>query len=181
MDEELIPAAPPALDVPQELILAVAIGLEEPADIASRYGFVGDRWEKLRLWKPFTDAVAKQRAELEQSGVTFKIKAKALTEDVFEDAYKIARSNDATLMQKLEFIKLGAKLGDMEPKASTQVQAGPGFSITINLGNVSKKSEIVDMSAEHVQEVDTIKQIEQTEALEEVIQADKPKRKKKAA
>lgn len=177
MDEELIPAAPPALDVPQELILAIAIGLEEPKDIASRYGFEGARWEKLKEWKPFTDAVAKQRAELEQSGVTFKIKAKALTEDVFEDAYKIARSNDATLMQKLEFIKLGAKLGDMEPKASTQVQAGPGFSITINLGNVSKESKTIDMSA---QDVDDVKMIEQTEAIEQVIEADKPKRKKKA-
>lgn len=178
MDEELIPTAPPALDVPQELILAVAIGLEEPVEIASRYGFEGERWEKLKTWKPFTDAVAKQRAELEVSGVTFKIKAKALTEDVFEDAYKIARGNDATLMQKLEFIKLGAKLGDMEPKASTQVQAGPGFSITINL--TAPKVDPIDISAEHVEEVENIKQIEQSEALEEVIQADKPKRKKKA-
>lgn len=176
MDEELIPTAPPALDVPQELILAVAIGLEEPEEIASRYGFVGDRWEKLKNWKPFTDAVAKQRAELEVSGVTFKIKAKALTEDVFEDAYKIARGNDATLMQKLEFIKLGAKLGDMEPKASTQVQAGPGFSITINLGDMSKKAQTIDMSE---QDVDDVKMIEQSEALEEVVQVDKPKRKKK--
>lgn len=178
MDEELIPTAPPALDVPQELILAIAIGMEDPDELASRYGFEGARWKKLKEWKPFSDAVAKQRAELEQTGVTFKIKAKALTEDVFEDAYKIARSNDATLLQKLEFIKLGAKLGDMEPKASAQVQAGPGFSITINLGNMSKKPETIDMSAE---DVDEVKVIEQTEALEQVVAADKPKRKKKAA
>lgn len=173
MDEELIPAAPPALDVPQELILAIAIGLEEPEELASRYGFQGDRWERLKTWKPFTDAVAKQRSELEQSGVTFKIKAKALTEDVFEDAYKIARSNDATLMQKLEFIKLGAKLGDMEPKASTQVQAGPGFSITINLA-APKAPEPVTIDA-----VEEVKEIEQDEAIVEEI-AVKPKRKKKA-
>lgn len=173
MDEELIPAAPPALDVPQELILTIAMGMEEPREVASRYGFEGARWEKLKEWKPFRDAVAQKTAELETSGITFKIKAKALTEDVFEDAYKIARSNDATLLQKLEFVKLGAKLGDMEPKTNTQVQAGPGFSITINLSPPKAEPVTIDADSE-------VAQIEQSEALEEVIVADKPKRKKKA-
>lgn len=173
MDEELIPTAPPALDVPQELILAIAIGMENPVEVASRYGFEGAQWEKLQAWKPFADAVAAKRAELESSGITFKIKAKALTEDVFEDAYKIARGNDATLLQKLEFIKLGAKLGDMEPKTNTQVQAGPGFSITINLS--PPKTETVTLA-----EVVEVNQIEQAEAVEEVVAAEKPKRKKKA-
>ena len=130
----------------------MAIGMEEPEEIASRYGFEGIHWKKLQAWKPFNDAVAKQKAELEQNGVTFRIKAKALTEDVFEDAYKIARSNDATLLQKLEFIKLGAKLGDMEPKASAQVASGPGFSITINITDPPKKQEVVD--------VETVEQVE---------------------
>ena len=122
----------------------MAIGMEDPEEVASRYGFDGIRWKSLQSWKPFNDAVAKQKAELEQNGVTFRIKAKALTEDVFEDAYKIARSNDATLLQKLEFIKLGAKLGDMEPKASAQVASGPGFSITINLQD-SQKKQVIDV------------------------------------
>ena len=132
----------------------MAIGMEEPDQIASRYGFEGIEWRKLQAWKPFNDAVAKQKAELEQNGVTFRIKAKALTEDVFEDAYKIARSNDATLLQKLEFIKLGAKLGDMEPKASAQVASGPGFSITINITDPPKKQEVVDV--ETVEEIEFV-------------------------
>jgi hypothetical protein len=169
MDEELIPTTPPALEVPQELILAIAMGMEDPKEIASRYGYEGLKWAMLNGWKPFNDAVASKRAELETSGITFKIKAKALTEDVFEDAYKIARGNDATLLQKLEFVKLGAKLGDMEPKASAQVQAGPGFSITINL-SPPKTETVIDA------EVDEVHQIEQAE---EVV-AEKPKRKKKA-
>lgn len=172
MDEELIPTAPPALDVPQELILNVAIGMEDPKEVASRYGFEGLKWEKLQSWKPFTDAVAAKRAELEASGITFKIKAKALTEDVFEDAYRIARGNDATLLQKLEFIKLGAKLADMEPKASAQVQTGPGFSITINLAPQKTEPVTVDEDTE-------VAQIEQAESTQDVIAVEKPKKKKK--
>ncbi len=97
MDDELLPIQPPppALDIPQEMILAIAVGMEDPQEIAARYGFENTRWTSLQQWKPFNDAVAKQKAELEQNGVTFRIKAKALTEDVFEDAYKIARSNES--------------------------------------------------------------------------------------
>jgi hypothetical protein len=168
MNEELLPTTPPpALDVPQEMILAIAIGMEDASEIASRYGFDGDRWKVLSVWKPFLDAVAKQKAELEQNGITFRIKAKALTEDVFEDAYKIARSNDATLLQKLEFIKLGAKLGDMEPKASAQVASGPGFSITINITDPPKKTQVVDMPEPEVIEFEPPKLDLKTKPLEE--------------
>ncbi len=45
MDEELIPTAPPALEVPQELILAIAMGMEDPKEVASRYGYEGLKWE----------------------------------------------------------------------------------------------------------------------------------------
>ena len=154
----------PALSASQELILNVAMGMEEPEVIAARYGVEGDDWVKLKAYRPFQIAVEKQKAELEASGLTFRVKAKALTEDVFEEAYKIARGNDATLMQKLEFIKLGAKLADMEPKNTTQVASGPGFSISINFStpkpDMSKESQIIDITPEPVQETEKIKHIE---------------------
>jgi hypothetical protein len=154
-DFENVPVYKPALSPSQELIMNIAIGMEEPEVLAARYGIEGEAWEKLKDYKPFWMAVDKQRAELEASGITFKIKAKALTEDVFEEAYKIARGNDATLMQKLEFIKLGAKLADMEPKASSQIASGPGFSISINFSSpkpdMHKKDEIIDITPEPAQ------------------------------
>jgi hypothetical protein len=127
------------LVIPSEMVAEIAKGMEEPKDIAFRYGFAGKVWEELRDWQPFQTAVAAQRAEFESSGYTFKIKAKILTEDVFEQAYKHARSQDATLLQKLEFVKLGAKLADMEPKQNSQAIAGPGFSIVINLAEPQKE------------------------------------------
>jgi hypothetical protein len=142
MQEDLIESAPTELrilDVPAEMVVEIATGMEEPRDIASRYGFEDAQWEKLAVWKPFLDAVGQQRAALEKEGYTFRIKVRALTEDVFTDAYKIARGNDTTLLQKLEFVKLGAKLGDMEPKQTVQAQVGAGFSITINMGNMPEK------------------------------------------
>lgn len=120
------------LEVPSEMVAEIAAGLEDPKDIAFRYGIAGQAWTDLQKWVPFQNAVAAQKAEYEKSGFTFKVKAKLLTEDVFEQAYKFAKSSDTSLLQKLEFIKVGAKLADMEPKNTQQAPAGPGFSITIN-------------------------------------------------
>lgn len=142
------------LDVPAEMVVEIATGMEEPRDIASRYGFDDAQWEKLSTWKPFLDSVAQQRAALEKEGYTFRIKVRALTEDVFTDAYKIARSNDATLLQKLEFVKLGAKLGDMEPKQTVQAQVGAGFSITINMGEMVQKEPKSVKKAPKVAEIE---------------------------
>lgn len=144
MSDELInlPENPTGLHVPSEMVAEIAAGLEDPKDIAFRYGVAGQSWEDLKKWVPFQNAVAAQKAEFEKSGYTFKVKAKVLTEDVFEDAYRVARANNTTLLQKLEFIKIGAKLADMEPKQSTQAAAGPGFSITINLAEQAKPTTI---------------------------------------
>ena len=124
---------PGRLSVPSEMVAEIAAGMEEPKDIAFRYGIVGKAWEDLKKWVPFQNAVSAQRAEYEKSGFTFKVKARVLTEDVFEQAYKFAKSSETSLLQKLEFVKLGAKLADMEPKQTAQTAAGPGFSIVINL------------------------------------------------
>jgi hypothetical protein len=142
------------LSVPSEMVAEIAAGMEDPTDIAFRYGIVGQAWKELQEWVPFQNAVATQKAEFEKTGFTFKVKARILTEDVFDDAYRIARSNASTLLQKLEFIKVGAKLADMEPKNTQQVAAGPGFSITINLGDVIKKPETIDITPEHVEKIE---------------------------
>jgi hypothetical protein len=130
---------PCLLSIPSEMVAEIAAGLEEPKDIAFRYGIVGQAWEDLKAWVPFQNTVATQKAEYEKSGFTFKVKARVLTEDVFEQAYKFAKSSETSLLQKLEFVKLGAKLADMEPKQNSQVQAGPGFSIVINLAEPQKE------------------------------------------
>lgn len=150
--EEFLPGR---LSIPSEMVAEIAAGLEEPKDIAFRYGIVGTAWEDLKAWVPFQNAVAAQKAEYEKSGFTFKVKARVLTEDVFEQAYKFAKSSETSLLQKLEFVKLGAKLADMEPKPTAQTAAGPGFSIVINLAEPKidpKPPIIIDESNLHTTE-----------------------------
>lgn len=144
MAEELVPPQLPerSLDIPSELVLEIATGFEEPVVIAARYGFEGARWEQLESWKPFQDAVSRQKAELERSGYTFRLKS-AMKADTLADHMFVQALTDATTFpQKLEALKFFTKVGELEPREAAQAQAGSGFSIVINLD--SKQPERVE-------------------------------------
>jgi hypothetical protein len=124
------------------MVLEISCGLEEADAIADRYGFTGARWEQLQGWKPFQDAIAQQRAELERSGYTFRLKAAMKADTLAVHMFVQALSEATTFPQKLEALKFFAKVGELEPRENTQVQAGTGFSIVINLD--SKQPERVE-------------------------------------
>lgn len=123
--------------IPAEMVVAMAQGLEEPVDIAARFGFGGDRWNQLSEYPPFKAAVSSKRAELEKSGWVFRTKAAMQAEMLMDQVFVSAMSNDVGLMQKLETLKYLTKAGNLEPKEDKQVQAGAGFQIQINLGSHS--------------------------------------------
>ncbi|TDN70424.1 hypothetical protein [Paraburkholderia sp. BL10I2N1] len=128
------------LNVPAEMVAEMAKGIEDPVEIARRFGFKGARWDALVQWKPFLDAVQKKRAELEAEGWTFRAKAGLLAEMMLDDIGKIGLSSEVPLMQKLALTEALVKW--KEPKQSATAQQGTGFSITINLPDTSKPREI---------------------------------------
>lgn len=143
------------VEVPPEMVIAIAMGLEEPDVVASRHGFAGEKWEKLQSWKPFLDTVAAQRTEFEKSGLSFRIKA-AMKADLLADKLFVdAMGNDVTLLQRMEATKLFAKLGNLEPKEEKTAHAGTNFSISIDLGdrsvslNAQKVSDAVDVEPKY--------------------------------
>lgn len=155
MDEQLqteagLPVTRENFEIPPQMVDAIAAGLEEPAEIAARYGFSGSQWTKLAQWKPFLDAVSARKAEFERDGYTFRLK-RAMQADVLSDRYyQYLLSNDVTLPQLNEGVKLFAKLGDLEPKPAVQTAQGSGFSITINLGDIKRETPaatVVDVKA----------------------------------
>ena len=160
MDEQLqtelsLPATRENFEIPPQMVDAIAAGLEEPAEIAARYGFDAPQWTKLAQWKPFLDAVSSRKAEFERDGYTFRLK-RAMQADVLSDRYyQFLLSNDVTLPQLNEGVKLFAKLGDLEPKQAVQAAQGSGFSITINLGDAKREKTVVDVKATPVETIES--------------------------
>jgi hypothetical protein len=123
------------LDIPPQLVWECAAGLEDPVSIAARFGFEGDKWERLCQWPPFITAVQNQRSEFERNGMTFRLKAGMMAEEMMGMMFKQAISNDTTILQKLSvFQALTDVAGLKAPKnAEANTNAAPKFSITINI------------------------------------------------
>ena len=135
----LSPTAPEAhvtLDVPPQLIWECAAGLEDPDSIAARFGFTDAKWERLKQWPPFIHAVQNQRAEFERNGMTFRLKAGLMAEEMMSQMFKQAIANDTSIMQKLSVFNSLVDVAGLKPDkkaVDTNVQAAPKFSITINI------------------------------------------------
>jgi hypothetical protein len=140
-----------SLDVPAQMVMEIACGMEEPLQIARRYGYSDVEFGALCQWGPFNQAVDAKRAELKASGHTFRLMAGWMAEDLAKDLYRQAKSTEASLPQKHEVFKTFAKLADYEPKQSAGAVSGPGFSISI-VFNDTKKAQPVDVVAKEIPE-----------------------------
>ena len=135
----LSPSAPEAhvtLDVPPQLVWECAAGLEDPDLIAARFNFTGQKWERLKQWPPFIQAVQQQRAEFERNGMTFRLKAGLMAEEMMSEMFKQAISNDSSILQKLSVFNSLVDVAGLKPDkkaVDANVQTAPKFSITINI------------------------------------------------
>lgn len=128
------------LEVPAQLVWECAAGLEDPAVVAARFGFEGDKWERLSRWEPFINAVQMQRAQFQKEGITFRLKAGLMAEQMMDQMFKQAISNDSSILQKLSVFNSLVDVAGLKPDKKTQAvdaNAAPRFSITINIPQAS--------------------------------------------
>lgn len=122
------------LSVDPKFVLEVASGLRDPEIIAEEYGYAPEQWASLQLFPPFIRAVDDKKLELQTSGWTFKLKAAMAAEDLLADVYAKAKEEDASFHTTLEALKFMARAAGLDAPTQTAVDAGPAFSITIDLG-----------------------------------------------
>lgn len=114
-------------------ILEIATGWEDEEIIAQRFGFSPVEFTKIQRFQPYISEVSRVRAQLEKDGRMAQNKARLMALDILEQCYAIAMNEDTKLDDKLEALRVIAKLADMEPKANQKTASGPAFSITLNL------------------------------------------------
>lgn len=119
--------------VPPAMIQDLATGVEEPIDIARRYGYTDQEWDELKDDKWLNREVNFAIAERSKSGKTFTTKAKLMSEMLLENVYECALGDNVPAKDKAAVLTVLAKLGNLEPEKKQQTEAGPGFSITITV------------------------------------------------
>lgn len=128
---------------PPQMLLDIAMGLEDPASIAFRYGYETDDYAWLANQNWFIQAIEQRKSELKTSGWTYRAKMALLAEEAGLEVYRRFKSTESLALQ-VDIWKYLNKLADLEPKAaSAQVAPGAGFSITINLGDKPQPTPVV--------------------------------------
>lgn len=117
-------------------------------------------------FKRYVDTFTK---ELSESGFGFAAKSRVLAEDLLPIAYHMARDPDVPAAVRAKMLENIVEWGDLKPKKNDlAVQAaGSGFSITINMPDMSKGAEksekVIDYAQESVEHVEETQEIEHIE------------------
>lgn len=118
--------------LPAEMMVKIAMGLESPAAVAAEFGFSSDEFLKMSTQPWFFKQIEDTKARLESEGFTFKNKMAALAEDLLIDAYQHARRS-VDVSAKLDVAKYISKVAGLEPVTGQVGAAGGGFSLVINI------------------------------------------------
>lgn len=145
----------PIIDVPQQLLLELAVGLDSFDDVCARYEYTPEMTAQLRRDPGVNARVARLAQELKNDGVTFRVRSAHAAEDLVGVIWAEAKRTDTPLATKLAAAQFLARMGDLEPKPSA-APPGSRFSITIELptspssANNHHPTPVIDVSPQPV-------------------------------
>lgn len=134
--------------VSEEMLHSLALGMEDELIIIGRHGVPVEQFRELEKQPWFISRIMQLRSEFEKNGVTFKAKAGWMAGELLDKAYLLAASPDASFSQVHDTLKTLIKVAGLEPKEEKQSNMGPGFSISIDLGersvNITNDQNIIN-------------------------------------
>lgn len=136
--------------LPARLVHECALGVEDTKDIAARYGYSEAEWAIIEQSDYYKAQVGAVRAEMERSGQIFRAAAGLMSRELMDKIFSEAIRPDTDLKVKTEVLKTLARYADWEPRANAQVNAGPGFSISISVPTVPLPDAVVEGEAEEL-------------------------------
>lgn len=140
----------------RSLALSVArnlVGAMRPtSEIIASEGLTQTEYDQIAANPQFQRYVDTYKAELKENGFSFSAKSRVLAEDLLPSAYHMARDPDVPAAVRAKILENLVDWGDLKPKNSANVGAGPGFSITINIPNVGQTpAQTIVLEAENAE------------------------------
>ena len=95
--------------------------------------------------KVFLKKVEHYRGEIQEKGLTFKLKARAQAEELLTTSWMLIHDPAVSPAVKADLIKSTVKWGGLEPKTEVGTEGGAGgVRITINLGPDPKDARTIE-------------------------------------
>ena len=106
---------------------------EELSELTARHKITDDDILGFSKDPVFLKKVEHYRGEVQEKGLTFRMKARAQAEELLVTSWTLIHSPDVSAAVKADLIKQTVKWGGLEPKNEVETTAGGGVRITINL------------------------------------------------
>jgi len=131
--EERLSAIPALYKTTHErLACELALRMESPEEIFPRYGYDAEAAAALMESTAFTQLLERIGVEIRENGLSFRMKAKALSEELLPHAYDMATDPLVSSAVRADLIKWTAKVAGNEPAPQKGVEQGAGgFSLSI--------------------------------------------------
>jgi predicted RNA binding protein with dsRBD fold (UPF0201 family) len=137
---QLVTRKPPWSDrLAFDIALRLEGSCESLEDIAAKYRITPEDIKAYAKDKLFERRVDEYRKDIEDKGLTFRLKARSQAEELLKTSWAMIHSPEISPAVRADLIKQTVKWGGLEVAADSEGPTG-GVSITINLGD--SKSEV---------------------------------------
>jgi hypothetical protein len=138
----------------ERLAVELAMRMEPPEDIFPRYGYNVAGAAELMESPAFTVLLGKIGTEIRENGLSFRMKAKAISEELLPHALDMATDPLCSSAVRADLIKWAAKVAGNEP-APAKVGVGEGaggFSLSITFAGQAPQQVLTEgRTLEHAQ------------------------------
>lgn len=146
----------PLVDLPQELIIELAVGVGKFDDICRKHGYNTSEIEFLRESANLQRQVAKMESELTRDGLTHEYRARYVSDLALQEMTRRVTDPRTPTNTIIDIYKETTKTGNLQPKQNqVQAQGGGGYSITINIPQMNEQpGRTIEMNSSNVGAVD---------------------------
>ena len=116
----------------ERLACELALKMETPEEVFRRHGYEAGEAVALLESPAFIAILERVATEVRETGLSFRMKARAIAEDLLPEAFDMATDPTVSSSVRLDAIKWAAKVADLEPRVKEE-QKGTGGGLTLNI------------------------------------------------
>lgn len=117
----------------ERLAVELALHVEDAEEIFARYHYTMEQAAELLASPAFTALLERVSREIRETGLSFRMKARAIAEDLLPYAHEMATDPLSSAAVRADLIKWSAKVADLEPKESKDTGKPPGGGLTLSI------------------------------------------------
>lgn len=136
----------------ERLAVELALQMEEPMETFKRHGLTPEQGAALLQSPGFAKILERMVTEVREQGLSFRMKARAIAEDLLPEAHDMATDPLVSSAVRLDAIKWTAKIADLEPRTKDEGARGGGGGLTLSITFTGQAPEKVVLGEHEVLE-----------------------------